>query len=149
MSRFLTRLFIVAALLCGYLGSNVGAKARYLSANGTHKSEAQIRQSDGWLRQVAEVTGYAASLVEEPQAIPVAARLSAPSSNRVASSRPTRLLPTHGGKPTNSAGRWAKGKSFNPQLFPLLRPCRRHCRQRMAATPPRLRYVIALRRLLC
>ena len=138
MTKRNTILLLFATLFGVLLGSKTGVKGQAFVANSGRRSEAQIKQNGERLKTVPYKEGLGGY-----------ALLSVPSSNRVASSRPTRLLPTHGGKPTNSAGRWAKGKSFNPQLFPLLRPCRCHCRQRMATTSPRLRYVIALRRLLC
>ena len=139
MNSFLIRLILIATLLCGFLDSAKGVKAKSLTENERQKSEEQIKQNDGYLNPVAE----------EPQSPVEVVFRSVPSSHRVASSRPTRLLPTHGGKPTNHGGRWAQGESFNPLLFPSLRLCRQFCWHRITAASPRLRYVIALRRLLC
>ena len=138
MNRFLIRLFFFLAFLSGILGSGMGVRAQGFLAT-EQKSEEQIKQNDGYLKPVAE----------EPQSPVEVAFRSVPSSHRIASNRPTRLLPTHGGKPTNHGGRWAKGESFNPLISPSVRSCRRlfcHC---TTAASPRLRYVIALRRLLC
>ena len=132
------RLFFIVAFLCNILGSGISVRAQgFLAAE--QKSEKQIKQNDGYLKPVAE----------EPQSPVEVAFRSAPSSHRIASNRPTRLLPTHGGKPTNHGGRWAKGESFNPLISPSLRLCRRLFCHRTTAASPRLRYVIALRRFLC
>ena len=139
MNSFLIRLILIATLLCGFLDSAKGVKAKSLTENERQKSEEQIKQNDGYLKPVAE----------EPQSPVEVAFRSAPSSHRIASNRPTRLLPTHGGKPTNHGGRWAKGESYNPLISPSLRSCRRLFCHRTTAASPRLRYVIALRRLLC
>ena len=138
MNRFLIRLFLVTTLLCGMLGFRLGAKAQVFS-NSLQQQEEQIQQSDGWLRQVAE----------EPQASTGTVVLSVPSSHRIASSRPTRILPTHGGKSNNHTGRWTKGNSFNPLSSPSLLLSRWRCCLCLTAASPRLLYVIALRRFLC
>ncbi len=79
------RFCLIAALLCGLLGSKMGVREEGFVGN-EQKSE-QIKQFDGWLRGMAE----------EPQS-PVGSLLRTnSSSNRVISSRPSRLLPTHGG----------------------------------------------------
>lgn len=139
VNKFLIHLLFVATILCGFLGIGTDAKTQDSFAKCSWEHEVQIRQSEGWLRHVAE----------EPQVFAVTVLRTAPSSHRVVSSRPTRLLPHHGGKPTNHGGRWAKDKSFNLRFYPFLLSCRRHCWHRMTATSPRLYYVIALRRLLC
>ena len=136
MKRYLVRLILVAALLCGsFLDFTVKVQGAVASSQ---QDEKQFKRHDGWIRHVAE----------EPETVPISL-LRPTTSHRVASSRPTRLLPTHGGKPTNHGGRWTKGESFNPLIFPSLRSCRQFCWHRMTAASPRLRYVIALRRLLC
>lgn len=139
MKRHLIRLFLFAALLCGFLGSRTGVMAQSHTINDEQKSEEQIKQNDGYLKPVAE----------EPQSPVEVVFRSLSSSYRVASSRPTRLLPTRGSKPTNFTGRWAKGESFNPLLPYALLTYRCNCWHRTTAASPRLRYVIALRRLLC
>lgn len=133
------RLFLVAALLCGFLGSHSVARADRFSVGGGRERGEQVRQNDGWLRQVAE----------EPQNLGGTAFRNVPSSQRVVSSRPTRLLPTHGGKPTNHGGRGSRGESLNPLAFPYLLAACGQSPRRTAAASPRLYYVIALRRLLC
>ena len=139
MNSFLIRLFLVAVLLCDFLGSAKSTKVQGVAIADEQKSEEQIRQSDGYLKPVAE----------EPQSPVEVAFRSTPSSHRVASHRSSRLLPTHGGKPTNHSGRWAKGHSYNPQLCSFLLSSCWPRWQRTTAASQRLRYVIALRRLLC
>ena len=139
MNRFLIRLFLVAALLCDFLGFADGVRAQGIAVSGEQKSEEQIKQNDGYLKPVAE----------EPQSPVEVVLRSAPSSSRIASNRPTRLLPTHGGKPGKYHGRWAAAEVYKPFNCALLQPCRGLYRLSIVATPPRLYYVIALRRLLC
>ncbi len=136
--NWLYRLFLVATMSCGFLGSRMEAWGKDLS-NGDQEHEEQIGQNDGGLRPVAE----------EPQTSSGTLVLSVPSTNRVVSSRSIRLIPTHGGKSNKPAGRWTKGNFNNAPLFPTLLSSRYHCCRRMAGTSPRLRYVIALRHLLC
>ena len=134
MLRFL--LFI--ALMCNILGSAKTTKADgYIL--GKPDNEEQIQRYDGFTNHMAE----------EPQAPIGAALRSMPSSHRVASSRPTRLLPTHGGKPANHAGRWAKAGWSNPLNSLSLLSCGAVGSSRAMAASQRLYYVIALRRLLC
>lgn len=102
------------------------------------QGKVNVEQCDGWLRHIAK----------ERQSLPLEALRSSSSSSRVASSRPARLSPTHGGKPTSHSGRWSRNESSNPTLYSLLLPCRNNT-PGMAALSPRLRYVIALRHLLC
>ena len=139
MNRFLIRLFLVAVLLCDFLGSAKSARVQDIAVADEQRSEEQIKQNDGYLKAVAE----------EPQGPVEVAFRSSSSSHRVASHRSTRLLPTHGGKPTNQPGRWAKDNSYNPQTHALLLSCCCHCWQCTTVASQRLRYVIALRRLLC
>lgn len=137
--RKVIRLFFIVTFLCNILGSGMGVRAQGFLATEQQKSKEQIKKNDGYLKPVAE----------EPQSPVEVAFRSAPSSHRIASNRPTRLLPTHGGKPTNHGGRWAKGESFYPPIFPSLRLCRQFFCHSTTAASPRLHYIIALRRLLC
>lgn len=139
MSRILIRLFLVAVLLCDFLGFTDGVKAQGIVSKDEQKSEEQIKQHDGYLKAVAE----------EPQSPVEVVFRSAPSSSRVASNRPTRLLPTHGGKPGKHHGRWTTNEICKPFNCVLLQLCRGIYHLRTVAAPPRYYYVIALRRLLC
>ena len=138
MNRFLTRLFLVAMLLCGFFGSKIGVKEQSIVGNA-QKSEEQIKQNNGWLRQVAE----------EPQSPVESALRTAPSSHRVASSRPTRLLPTHGGRPGHHHARWSTNGLFNLYKYQSCLQCYSSVSLHRISSSPRLYYVIALRRLLC
>lgn len=139
MNRILIRLFLIVALLCDFLGSGLDVRAQGAASRDEQKSEEQIKQYDGYLKPVAE----------EPQSPIEVAFRSAPSSHRVASSRPTRLLPVHGGKPGKHHGRWPGDevyKPFNSTIQQLWGSVDKLC---TVVAPSRLYYVIALRRLLC
>ena len=141
VNRILTCLLLFTTLLCS--SHNSGAKdiqvPRLQSRLGDKGIQEQIQQSDGWLRQVAE----------EPQSPAESALRTAPSSHRVASSRPNRLLPTQGGRSSHHHGRWASGSLFHLYKYPPLRHDDDFVRLHRASASPRLYYVIALRRLLC
>ncbi len=145
MKRYLIRLSLVAALLCGsLLGFTVKAQGAVTSRQ---QDAQQIKQDNRWIHHVAE----------EPERAPFSL-LRPTSSHRVTSirehrssarslSRPVRLLPTHGGKP--GQGRWANGQSSYHPKFSLQLPCISLQRLYTPAASPRRYYVIALRRLLC
>ena len=151
VNRFLTRLFLVAALLGGFLGSRTEVKQRIVgngqksedprqqSRLGANGIQEQIRQNDGWLRQVAE----------EPQSPVESSLRSAPSSHRVASTRSSRLLPTHGGRPGQHHGRGGSDGCCPLQTFPGGGFAKSSHNPGRVSSSPRLYYVIALRRLLC
>ena len=140
MNRILMHIFLIVTLLCGLIGSMARVKAQSYVETGGAKSEHQIKQNEGYLGTFAE---------ESRNSIEVAFR-STPSSHRVASSRPTRLLPTHGGgKPGGHLGHWTANVVFKPLKKALLQPCHELYYLHMVVASPRLRYVIALRRLLC
>ena len=164
MNRFLIRLFLVATLLCDFLGLTDGARAQGVALKDKQKSEerfhvaesrgkacldyAEARKRSDGIQQIKQNDGYLKPVAEEPQSPVEVVFRSAPSSHRIASNRPTRLLPTHGGKPGQHHGRWTAGTLLNPYRFAPLQLCRDLWRT-SAASSPRLRYVIALRRLLC
>ena len=134
----MTRILLLIALVCNFLGSGKGIKADgivYERPDG----EEQIQRYDDFFNHVAE----------EPQAPIGAAWRSVPSSHRIGSLRPTRLLPTHGGKPTHHSGRWARNEWSNPLNGCFLLLCKSINASRTMAASQRLYYVIALRRLLC
>ena len=139
MNRFLIRLFLVATMLCDFLGSADGVMARCLAEKGRQENEEQIKQSNGYVKDVAEEPRYPVDVVFR----------SASSSSRLASTRPPRLLPTHGGKPGKYFGRWATDGLSNLYKHLLLQKCWSHIQLRTSVSSPRLYYVIALRRLLC
>lgn len=139
MKRHLIRLFLLATLLCWFPGSRTEVMAQAFTAKDDQKDEEQIKQNDGYQKPVAE----------EPQSPVEVVFRSAPSTHRIVSNRPTRLLPTHGGKPSKHHGRWSAGEVYKPFKIATQQLCRDLCRRHTVATSPRLRYVIALRRLLC
>lgn len=132
------RLCLIAALLCGFFGSKAGIRAQGIVC-GEERNDAQICANDGWLKQVAE----------EPQG-PIGASLQdASSSHRLASSRPSRQLPTHGGRTGHHHGRLVADGLSNLYKYHL---CWQRCsivNFQILSSSPRLYYVIALRRLLC
>ena len=69
--------------------------------------------------------------------------------HRISSSRPTKLIPTHGGKPGKTLGRLSSGESFLHSKFCTLLLRNIDNELRAGVAPPRYYYVIALRRLLC
>ena len=134
----MTRFLLLIALMCNILGSGKGIKADGIVYEKPDAEE-QIQRYDDFFNHVAE----------KPQAPIGAAWRSVPSSHRIGSSRPTRLLPTHGGKPTHHSGRWARNEWSNPSNGCFLLLCKSINTSRTMAASQRLYYVIALRRLLC
>ena len=128
---------LILLLSASVLDISGGVRAQRAIAE-LRQGKVNVEQCDGWLRHIAK----------ERQSLPLEALRSSSSSSRVASSRPARLLPTHGGKPTSHSGRCSRNESYNPTLYSLLLPCRNHTSV-TAALSPRLRYVIALRHFLC
>ena len=139
MNRHLMHIYLIITLLCVFLGFEHGVKAQSHIDNQSPKSEHQIKQSDNCLNTIAE----------ESQSPGEVAFRSTQSSQRVVSSRPTRLLPTHGGRPNNHFGSWASTKVFTPFNITLLQPYLKFYRLYAVVASPRLRYIIAQRRLLC
>ena len=132
------RLLLVAALLCGVLGSETRVKAQSCVANYFDGDELLDRH-DNLCGQLAEIP---LSPLDE-------ALRPTPPSHRVASSRPVRLLPTYGGKPSHHFGRWTNGHLSNLFKHLPLRLWRNRVWFHTVAASPRFYYVIALRRLLC
>ena len=130
--------FLLIIVLMNILGSGKQIKADGLLFERPNNEE-QIQCHDDFVNHMAE----------EPQAPLGVAFRSVPSSHRVTSSRPTRLLPTHGGKPTSHSGRWAKNEWSNLSNGFALLLCKSLNSSRTMAASQRLYYVIALRRLLC
>lgn len=137
MKKYLLRISFIASLVCGFLLSSA-VETQGAVAERQHDKQ-QIKQHDGWIRQLAE----------EPETAPVSALRPSLPSHRVASHRSVRLLPTHGGKPSQHSGRWVKDQSSHfPKCF-LRLSCIGHHQVSMSVSSPRRYYVIALRRLLC
>lgn len=131
------RLLLVAALLCGVLGSETRVRAQSCVAN--YFDDELIEHHDNLCGRLAETP---LSPLDE-------ALRPTPPLHRVSSSRPVRLLPTHGGKPNHHFGRWANGHSSNLFKHLPLRLCRNRVCFHTVTASPRFYYVIALRRLLC
>lgn len=83
------------------------------------------------------------------QQMPMAgAVITAKHGERVVGSRPSRFIPTYGGKPSRTTGRWAVANSFHQSNIRPLQHAN-GCGMQVRAASPRYYYVIALRRLLC
>ncbi|MBO6217827.1 MAG: hypothetical protein J6N73_09290 [Prevotella sp.] len=137
MSNFLTCICLVVLSLCDLLGSANGVWTDSV-IHDKQEAEELVRRDDRRLSNMAE----------EPHNPFTTAIRSSQSSQRLASSRPMRLLPTYGGKPSNSHGRWSQDELSNHSKFFLLP--QQGLRQSLASVlSPRKYYVIALRRLLC
>lgn len=139
MNRILMHIFLIVTLLCSLLGFSNRVKAQSHVETRGAKSEHQIKQDEGYLGTFAE---------ESRNSIEATLR-STPSSHRISSSRPTRLLPTHGGKPGEHYGQWIENAIFNRLNTFYVQSCYDLYRINMVVSSPRLRYIIALRRLLC
>ena len=137
MKKYLLRISLVAILLCGFLLASMVTEQETIVVR--QQDEQQIKRNDGWIHHMAE----------EPESAPVSLLRPSLPSHRVASSRSVRLLPTHGGKPSQQTGRWVKGQLSYHSKYTLQHPCVGHHQSCMVASPSRRYYVITLRRLLC
>lgn len=131
------RFLLLIALICNTLGSGKRIK-QDSNVYERLSNEEQVQRYDDFFYHLAE----------EPQA-PVGSFLRSMSSPRVGSSRPSRLLPNQGGKPTHHSGRWVNKKWSNFSNGFILLLCKSLNASRTTAASQRLYYVIALRRLLC
>lgn len=139
MQRFFLRIGLIAALLLGGVSDflvEVGADTVVSSAQ---QAETCIGQDEDSLQDVA-----GQHRVPFGQAL-----LDASSPQRVSAQRPVRLLPTYGGKPGKSMGRWAGSTVVSTQAYPALPQSGGRVSPRRRAASPRFYYVIALRRILC
>lgn len=89
------------------------------------------------------------SLIEKRQQPFSEAFIKSNSAQNVNASRPTRLLPTHGGKLGKTLGQG--NFSYSSNLLKQFCLCKFICFSQTykGVAPPRLYYVIALRRILC
>ena len=138
VNRNLIRLLLVVTFMCFFLDFDKDVRVQGTWAEAT-PCEEQVSRNDGLYHQMAD----------EPRSPVEAGLRQAPSSHRLASSRPSRLLPTHGGKPGKHPGRWSSDGSSNPFKYAQRQWCRTLLWYRTIVPSPRLYYVIALRRLLC
>ena len=139
MYRYLLRLWLIAALMCG--GANsfgwVGAQER--ASDSKKQKEEQVSAYDGLVK----------GAMEEPEGQYSSPQLRSQPQQRVGSSRSLRVMPTHGGKPGRNLGGWNNHYSYNPQNFIHLALSELSAQGAEGVASPRLYYVIALRRILC
>ena len=137
MNRFLFR-FLLLLTLCGILGVDSQTKAQVIVPENSGK-ESRIERHDS----------QALDLLEERQRPILPAFRQSPPLHRVSSTRPSRIMPTYGGKNGRSMGVRKITSSFHFHFYACWVRCLR-CQQLMARTlSPRDYYVIALRHLLC
>ena len=132
------RIWLVAALLCGFSDSLSWVRAQ---GNVSHSGEREecFQRHDGLVR----------SLMEERQRPLGEVLLKSNQTQRINSSRPVRLLPTHGGKPGRNFIGCHTNHSFNLSKYALLFLRQSAIRLWAGIASPRFYYVIALRRILC
>jgi len=138
MKRWLLRIWLVAALLCGFSDSLSWVRAQGSVSHSEGREEC-FQRHDGLVR----------SLMEERQRPLGEVLLKSNQTQRVNASRPARLLPTHGGKPGRSLFGYHTNHSFNPSKYDLLFLRQKTIRLWAGIVSPRFYYVIALRRILC
>ena len=138
MKRYLLRIGLVVALLCGLSDSLEWVSNQEGVAN-KHQQEEQITQDDGYVK----------NLIAERQRPFNSTLVKSQNQQRVGSSRPSRIIPTYGGKSGKNLAHWANQQLDNTlniiyQPLQLIKTCSGH-----GIASPRLYYVIALRRILC
>ena len=136
--RFLLRLWLIAALLCGGADSFGWVRAQKHAVD-KHQKDEQITQNDGQVKNV----------MEEPEAPYSSPLMKSQNQHRVGSSRPARVLPTHGGKPSRSLDQCNNHYSYNSLNYIHLALTELSVHGAEGVASPRLYYVIALRRILC
>ena len=132
------RLWLVAALLCCLSVADFGYQAHIGERGETARAES-VAPGEGLNRQM--LLGL--------QTMPAGIAVSAKNGERIGSSRPVRLTPTHGGKPGRVLGRWTSDNSIHLSNLYALLLLRCDCGMRVWAASSRLYYIIALRRILC
>lgn len=109
-------------------------------SNGKTAREEYVAQGDGTACPM---------MLEQKEMMPAGFVITAKTGERIGTSRPVRLIPTHGGKSNRTSGRLTSaGSAYHSILHALL--LHLSCgstRARVAS--PRFYYVIALRRILC
>jgi len=138
ISNRLFRLWLAVLLLCGLPVTDFGAQ-RQVGARGESINEECVTRYDGLHRY----------LMQERQTPLAATVITAKNGERIGSSRPVRLSPTHGGKPSRTLWRWVSHKSFHLSNLHALLLRRIDYGRGVSAASPRFYYVIALRRILC
>ena len=138
MRRWIVQIWLIAALLCGLSNSPLWVRAQDVVSRDHHQEEC-VQRYDG-------LTG---SLMEERQQPLGESLVKSQQSQRVNSSRPARLLPTHGGKSGRGLGLGIQNNSSNQFKYFHLCRCLDIFKARTGVASPRFYYVIALRRILC
>ena len=138
MKRYLLRIGLVVTLLFG-LSDSLGWVSNQEGATNKHQQEEQITQDDGYIK----------GLVAERQKPIDSPLVKSQNQQHVGSSRPSRIIPTYGGKTGKNLAHWASqhlDNTLNIIYLPLqlTKICSGH-----GIASPRLYYVIALRRILC
>ena len=138
MKRYLLRIGLVVALLCG-LSDSLEWVSNQEGVTNKHQQEEQITQDDESFKD----------LIAERQRPIDSPLVKSQNQQRVGSSRPSRIIPTYGGKTGKNLALWANqhlDNTLNIIHLPLqlTKICSGH-----GIASPRLYYVIALRRILC
>ena len=137
-SRRLIRVWLIVLLLCSLPITDFGAQARSEVRGESIKKECVTRH-DGLQRHT----------MQERQMPLAGAVITAKTGQRVGSSRPVRLHPSNGGKPSRMLGRRTADESYQLSKYFVLLLHRMECGLRVGAASPRHYYIIALRRILC
>lgn len=132
----LFRFWLMALIFCGLPISDFVVQTEYISKTAEKEC---VTQSDA----------LHCFLMQEQQKMPAGFVITAKSGERIGSSRPVRLVPTHGGKSGRMLSRLTSASStHHSNLYSLLFRLS-DCGIRVGAASPRFYYVIALRRILC
>ena len=137
MKIFLFRLWTVIVLFVATAAPSERVSAQAFASHG--QQEESVRQRDllGTSQAEEKQRPYGEALVKT---LPF---------QRIGSSRPSRLFPTHGGKSGRSLGHGTPHHSFNHLILVYRHLGSRLSKSRGGAALPRYYYVIALRRILC
>ena len=138
-NRFLLRLWLIAALMCGGANSFGWVGAKECASDCKKQKDEQVSTYDGLVK----------GAMEESEGQYSSPQLRSQPQQRVGSSRSSRVMPTHGGKPGRNIGGWNNHYSYNPLNYIHLALSEIKVRSAEGVASPRLYYVIALRRILC
>ena len=97
----LSRLWVVMLLLCSLPLNGAGGESIHGVRGKADKTEC-IASHDGWH----------SDMMQQHRMALAGTVITAKTGERVGGSRPSRLMPTHGGKPGRTIGRWAVSSSF-------------------------------------
>jgi len=131
----LFRFWLMALIFCGLPISDFVVQTEYISKTAEKEC---VTQSDA----------LHCFMMQEQQKMPAGFVITAKSGERIGSSRPVRLVPTHGGKSGRMLSRLtSESSTHHSNLYSLLFRLS-DCGIRVGAASPRFYYVIALRRIL-